>query len=187
MGDGSLHIVLLGPPGSGKGTQAERLASELSVPAISTGEMLRAAVAAKSALGQKVHGVMTSGQLVSDELMAEVVKERLAQADCAEGFLLDGYPRTLSQTETLQEILDDIGTELDHVIYLKVPDEELIRRAVLRQREDDKREIVEERLRVYRAETEPLVEHYREAGLLRTVDGNKSMDEVTAAMLEAIR
>ncbi|REJ84424.1 MAG: adenylate kinase [Acidobacteria bacterium] len=182
-----MHVVLLGPPGSGKGTQAERLAAKLSVPAISTGEMLRAAVAQGSALGARVEGVMASGQLVSDELMAEVVQDRLAKDDCKGGFLLDGYPRTAAQTQTLDDILDDLGERLDHVIYLSVPEEELVRRALLRQRDDDTEEVIQERLRVYRNETEPLVAHYEQAGLLRRVDGDRSMDEVTAAMLEAIR
>jgi adenylate kinase len=184
---GNHHVVLLGPPGSGKGTQAERLAAQLSIPAISTGDMLRAAVAEGSALGARVQGVMASGQLVSDDLMAEVVRDRLAKADCQAGFLLDGYPRTAAQTATLDGILASLAERLDHVIYLAVPEEELIRRALLRQRADDKAEVIEERLRVYRAETEPLVEHYEKAGILRRIDGDQQMDAVTAAMLEAIR
>ncbi len=183
----SCRIVMLGAPGSGKGTQAESLAESRGIPAISTGVMLRAAVEAGSELGGRVKDVMASGALVDDDLMAEVVRDRLAQSDAANGFLLDGYPRTASQAETLAAILKESGAELDHVIYLDVPEEELINRALLRKRgPDDEEDVVRERLTVYREKTEPLVAHFRAAGLLRHVDGNQEIEAVTAAMLEAI-
>ncbi len=181
----SLRIVLLGAPGCGKGTQAERLSARLVVPAISTGEMLRAAVAAGSALGQRVEGVMASGALVDDGLMAEVVRDRLSQADTAAGFLLDGYPRTAPQADTLDEILG--GAALDHLVTIDVPEEVLVRRAVLRGRgDDDREEVVRERLQVYAAQTEPLIAHYEGLGLLRRVDGNVPIEQVTAAIESAL-
>lgn len=180
MGD-SLRIVLLGAPGCGKGTQAERLSARLGVPAISTGEMLRAAVAAGSELGRRVKDVMASGALVDDDLMADVVRDRLDQADAAVGFLLDGYPRTAPQAETLEEILD--GFQLDHVVTIDVPDDVLVRRTILRGRgADDREEIVRERLQVYLTQTEPLIAHYERLGLLLRVDGNVAIEQVTTAI-----
>ncbi len=180
------HIILLGPPGSGKGTQSEFLVEALGVPQISTGDMLRAAVAAGSELGKKVESIMNSGALVSDELIAEVVKDRLAQDDAQRGFLLDGYPRTEPQAAVLQTILEESGIDLDHVILIDVPEEELIARAVARGREDDKEEVVRERQRVYREKTAPLIDYYRAQGLLREVDGNRSIEDVTQSLREVL-
>ena len=180
-----LRIVMLGAPGCGKGTQAERLQASLGVPAISTGDMLRQAVAAGSELGRRVEGVMASGALVDDDLMADVVRDRLSQEDARGGFLLDGYPRTASQAATLGDILD--GGKLDHVVTIDVPDEVLIERIVLRGRgADDREEVVRERLQVYAAQTAPLIAHYEELGLLRRVQGNFPIEQVTAAIEAAL-
>jgi adenylate kinase len=184
------RIVFLGPPGSGKGTQAARLGEELGVPAISTGDMLRVAVAAGSELGARVEGIMRSGALVDDDTMAEVVRERLRQEDARRGFILDGYPRTAGQAETLQRILDAAGARLDHVISLRVPERELVsrmaNRAALESRADDREEVIRERLRVYESATAPLIEHYRACGLLREVDGDRGIDEVAASLKELV-
>jgi adenylate kinase len=152
------------------------------VPAISTGDMLRVAVAAGSELGRRVQDVMASGGLVDDALMAEVVRERLTHGDTARGYLLDGYPRTLPQAETLAGILRDAGQELDAVLLVAVPEDELVRRTLSRGRADDQEEVIRERLRVYREKTEPLIGYYRERGLLREIDGNLSVEEVTSRM-----
>jgi adenylate kinase len=181
------RVVFLGPPGSGKGTQASALAQALGVPAISTGDMLREAVANGSELGRRVRKIMEAGDLVGDDLMAEVVTERLEQPDAGKGFLLDGYPRTASQAETLRGILERGESTLDHVVFIQVPEEELVRRAILRQRgADDREEVVRERLRVYREKTEPLVDYYRRRGLLREIDGNRPVGEVRQSILDAI-
>ena len=177
------RVVLLGPPGSGKGTQAEILAAPLGVPAISTGEMLREAVAAGTPLGRRVAGVIAAGRLVDDGLMAEVVRERLQQPDARVGFLLDGYPRNPAQAETLAGILAEQDAELDAVVILRVPEATLLRRAAGRGREDDREDVVRERLRVYREQTEPLVEFYRRRGSLREVDGDQTLVAVTAEIL----
>ena len=184
---GRSRVVFLGPPGSGKGTQAVALARELGIPAISTGDMLREAVANGSELGRRVRKTMEAGELVGDDLMAEVVTERLGQPDAERGFLLDGYPRTASQAETLLGILESDDSTLDHVVFIAVPEDELVRRAILRGRgADDKEDVVRERLRVYREKTEPLVGYYRGKGLLREIDGNRPVDEVRRSILEAI-
>jgi len=180
------RIVLLGAPGSGKGTQAERLGDALGVPAISTGELLRQAVAERSALGAKVEGVMAAGELVDDGLMSEVVAERLARPDARGGFLLDGFPRTPAQARALDGLLDGLGGTVQAVLLLEVPEVELVRRALGRQRADDTEEVIGERLRVYREKTEPLIGHYERRGLLIRVDGDRPMDEVTRAMLVAL-
>jgi adenylate kinase len=182
-----MRLLLLGPPGSGKGTQAELLSDSLGVPAISTGDMLREAVAAGTELGSKVESVMTAGELVDDGLMAEVVSERLAQEDASDGFLLDGYPRTSSQAETLDRILAERDQSLDHALLIEVPEDVLVRRAVARQRADDREDVVRERLRVYREKTEPLIALYRDRGLLRVVDGDRSIDDVHQAVKATIR
>ncbi len=190
MGDGAegaahggARVILLGPPGAGKGTQSEVLCGRLGVCAISTGEMLREAVAEGSALGVRVRGIMASGELVDDATMAEVVRDRLARQDARNGFLLDGYPRTLPQAETLAGILRDAGLSLDAVLLVEVPEDELVRRTLLRGRADDQEEVVRERLRVYREKTAPLIGYYRERGLLHEIDGNRPVEEVTAQML----
>jgi adenylate kinase len=173
-------VVLLGPPNSGKGTQAKVIARRLGIPAISTGEMLREAVAADSALGGRVKGVLASGELVDDGTMAEVVRERLARPDTALGFVLDGYPRTQAQAETLAAILAERGEQPSAAISIEVPEEELISRAHGRGRADDRDEVLRERLRVYRERTAPLIGYYRERDLLRVVDGDRTVEEVTS-------
>ncbi len=184
--DAPRRIVFLGPPNSGKGTQAEVLAASLGIPAISTGAMLRDAVAAGTDLGQRVEGVMARGALVDDDLMAEVVRDRLAQDDAAEGILLDGYPRTAPQAETLAEILAQDGVELDVVVLIDAPEEVLVERALGRGRADDKEEIVRDRLRVYRQKTAPLNEYYERKGLLCRIDGDQSVDDVSRAVAAAV-
>jgi adenylate kinase len=176
-------VVLLGPPGAGKGTQGQVLCQRLGVPSISTGDMLREAVAEGTPLGNKVQGIMASGALVDDATMADVVRDRLAKPDAARGYLLDGYPRTLPQAETLAGILRDAGQELDAVLLVDVPEDELVRRTLLRGRADDREDVIRERLRVYREKTAPLIGYYRERGLLREIDGNRPIDEVKAGML----
>jgi adenylate kinase len=181
-----LKVVLLGPPGAGKGTQAQLLSARLGVPAISTGDMLREAVAAGSDLGRRVEGIMAAGKLVDDELMAEVVRDRLEKPDARRGYLLDGYPRTLPQAKTLEGILTEAGQELDAVVMVDVPVDELVRRSLLRGRADDTEEVIRERQRVYREKTEPLIGYYRGRGLLREIDGHRPVDEVTAHVFAAL-
>jgi len=181
-----LKVVLLGPPGAGKGTQAQHLSARLGVPAISTGDMLREAVAAGSELGKRVEGIMASGALVDDALMAEVVRDRLAKPDARAGFLLDGYPRTSPQAKTLEGILSEAGERLDAVVMVDVPEEELVRRALLRGRADDGEEVIRARQRVYREKTEPLIGYYRERGLLHEIDGHQPVEVVTARMFAAL-
>ena len=185
--DSSRRIVMLGAPGSGKGTQAARVAEEVGIPAISTGEMLRSAVSAGSALGKRVEAVMAAGELVSDDLMAELVRDRLARDDAEGGFVLDGYPRTAPQADVLDKILDDAGTPLDHVLFLDVPEPELVQRALARQRADDTQEVIQERLRVYREKTEPLIGRYESRGLLRRIDGHRPVDEILEDLLALVR
>lgn len=179
-------IVFLGAPGSGKGTQAQILAARLGVPAISTGDMLRGAVAAGSELGRKVAGIMSAGGLVDDATMADVVRDRLAQPDALVGFILDGYPRTLPQAETLRGILEDQRDDLSSVVLIEVDDEKLVERALGRGRADDTGEVIRERLRVYREQTVPLIGYYQRLGLLREIDGNAAVDAVTSELLQAI-
>ena len=183
---GGLRLVMLGPPGSGKGTQAGLLSDELGMPAISTGEMLRRAVASGSTLGRRVESIMVTGALVDDDTMAEVVGERLAREDALNGHLLDGYPRTLAQADTLARILEERGSPLDAVVLIEVPEDELVRRTLARQREDDTEEVVRRRLEVYHEKTEPLIEYYERLGLLRRVDGDRTIAEVHASLREAL-
>ncbi len=180
------RLVLLGPPGSGKGTQAALLAEKLGIPAISTGEMLREAVAAGSPLGRQVGDLLDAGTLVDDDTMAKVVEGRLAAADAAAGFILDGYPRTPPQAETLARILAAAGATLDAVILIRVPERVLVERTLARGRTDDREEIVRSRLAVYREQTEPLVGHYENRGLLREIDGDQSIEAVQKALLAAL-
>lgn len=180
------RLVLLGPPGSGKGTQAVFLAQALGVPAISTGDMLREAVAAGSELGARVADIMNAGALVDDATMADVVADRLAKADAQQGFILDGYPRTTPQAETLAGILERQQSTLDAVVLIEVDTDRLVERSLLRGRADDKEDVIRERQRVYHEKTAPLIGYYSRLGLLRAVDGNDTVETVTARLLEAV-
>lgn len=185
-----MRIVFLGAPGSGKGTQASRLKAELGLAHISTGELLRAAVAAGSELGQRVKAVMEAGQLVSDALMLGILEQRMAQPDVAAGFILDGYPRNLNQAAALDAMLQRIGQPVMHAVQLDVDSELLIerlaKRAAQEGRKDDNPETVRARQQVYQQQTEPVLEHYRAQGKLRVVDGVGTLDEVYARILAAL-
>jgi len=178
-----MRVVFLGPPGSGKGTQARLLAERLRMPAISTGEMLRAAVHEGTLLGGKVKAVMEKGDLVSDDLMVALIRERIAAPDAAAGFVLDGFPRTVDQAVALEKILSGNEKPISTVVNLSVPETALIDRLAgrsgLERRADDGRETVLERLRVYHEKSEPLIEFYRRRGLLTEVEGTGTVSEVT--------
>jgi adenylate kinase len=177
-----MRIVLLGAPGSGKGTQAALLVEELDLPHISTGELLRAAVKAGTILGQKAKVVIDRGELVSDDIMVGLLEERLSEADVAKGFILDGYPRNLAQAEALDELLERIGQPVDEALQIDVDLEMLIerisRRAAEEGRSDDTEEVVRKRMRVYEEQTAPVVEYYARKGLLSRVLGDGTVDEV---------
>lgn len=214
-----MRFVFLGPPGVGKGTQAEAVTEQFGIPHISTGDMFRAAMSDGSELGEKVKSYVENGELVPDEVTAELVARRLKEDDCAGGFLLDGFPRTVPQAEALEQILGELGQTLDAVVYLTAPEASIVRRlsgrrmcsnkecganfhlefkpprsdmqcdlcgSKLYQRPDDSEETVRERLKVYREQTEPLVEWYREKGLLREVDASGEIDDVRRATLSVL-
>jgi adenylate kinase len=185
-----MRLVLLGAPGSGKGTQAEILRTELGVPHVSTGDLLRAAVKAGTPLGLKAKAVMEAGQLVSDDIVLAMLEERLAQPDAAGGFILDGYPRNLAQCEALERVLARIGQPLEVAIKLEVPHEMIVDRiagrAAKEGRKDDTPETVRERLRVYAQQTEPVAAHFAALGQLTTVDGVGELAEVSRRILAAL-
>ncbi|MDO5553375.1 MAG: adenylate kinase [Planctomycetia bacterium] len=185
-----MRTVFVGPPGAGKGTQAERIVKQYGLLHLSTGDMLRAARDAKTAIGLKAEEYMSAGQLVPDEVIIGIVTERLSQEDAQSGFLLDGFPRTLVQAEELDKSLKESGTPLDVVLELRVPEEELYTRLASRGRADDKPEVIRERLVAYRRQTEPLVGYYTESGILKTVDGTGSIDDIfgrISAILDAYK
>lgn len=185
-----MRLVLLGAPGSGKGTQATRLREHLQVPHISTGELLRAAVAAGSALGLQAKAVMEAGNLVSDDIVLGMLEERLLKPDTANGFILDGYPRNLAQARALDALLARIGQPADVAVQLDVATELLVDRlsgrAKLEGRADDSPDAVRKRLAVYSEQTAPVVDFYRNQGKLACVHGEGGMDEVFVRILEAI-
>ncbi|MEO6926586.1 MAG: adenylate kinase [Rhodanobacter sp.] len=186
-----MRLVLLGAPGSGKGTQAARLKTALGVPHVSTGDMLRAAVAAGTAMGLKAKAVMESGQLVSDDILLGMLGDRLAQDDAKTGFILDGYPRNLAQADALDQLLAKIGQPLDAVIKLEVPNEAIIARCEIRfkaeGRADDNPDTVRRRLAIYAEQTAPVADFYDHRGKLQVVDGVGELDEVTARITQALK
>ncbi|MEL6471438.1 MAG: adenylate kinase [Cyanobacteria bacterium J06623_4] len=181
------RLIFLGPPGAGKGTQAQVLCKICEVPHISTGDILRAAVKAKSELGQQAEGYMNAGELVPDSLMLGLIRERLAQADTAKGWLLDGFPRNVEQAEFLNELLEEIEQSCEFVINLEVPDEVLVTRLLERGRKDDREDVIRNRLEVYREQTEPLIDLYRNRQQLLSVNGNQPMDAVTDELKKIVQ
>ncbi|MEJ6784705.1 adenylate kinase [Aminobacter sp. Piv2-1] len=185
-----MRLILLGPPGAGKGTQAQRLVDKHGIPQLSTGDMLRAAVGAKTEVGLRAKAVMDAGGLVSDEIVNAIVAERIDQDDCARGFILDGYPRTLAQADAVADMLAERGMPLDVVVELVVDDKALVGRIVKRAeeakaaglppRKDDNPEVFDERLREYYKKTAPLIGYYYANDLLKQVDGMAEIDNVTA-------
>ena len=212
-----MNLILLGPPGAGKGTQAKRLVERLGIPQISTGDMLRAAVKDGSDLGKQVKGIMERGELVPDEIVVALFKERAARPDAREGFILDGFPRTVNQAEALGKILEEREAQIDHVVSIEVPEEQLVARlsgrrtcrncqamyhvesspperegrcdqcgGELHQRADDNEATIRERLGVYERETAPLIAFYKKAGILRTVDGSGSVEDIFRAISSVV-
>lgn len=187
-----MRLILLGPPGAGKGTQAKALIAAYGIPQLSTGDILRSAIAQKTPMGLAAKEIMDRGDLVSDDIVNGIVSERLDQDDCKRGFILDGFPRTIPQAEALDQMLEQKGMALDAVVAMTADSEELIHRIVNRAKEsgaargDDNVEVVRKRLDVYREQTAPLVDYYRGRGLLRTVDGMQAVDEVTKAIRAAV-
>jgi adenylate kinase len=213
-----MNLILLGAPGAGKGTQAKMISEKYGIPQISTGDMLRDAVAKGTELGRKAKEYMDRGELVPDEVVIGIVKERLQQPDCRKGFILDGFPRTIAQAEALDKMLGDLGMKIDAVINVAVPEEEVVKRIVNRrtcrkcgavyhliynppkednkcdkcggelyQRDDDREETVRERYRVYRENTEPLIDYYRRKGVLFDVDGTKDIKGVFQEIDEILK
>ena len=185
-----MNILLLGPQGSGKGTQAKRISAEYAIPHIATGDMLRAAIEAGTPLGRQVAPILESGQLVPDELMIDLIRERLEEPDTAPGFILDGFPRTTPQADALDAMLREIGRELTIVFALQVSDEICIERLLKRAREegrpDDTPEAIRTRLELYHRETEPLIEHYRAQGNLVTIHADGTPNQVFAEIQAAL-
>ncbi len=184
------RMLLLGPPGAGKGTQALRLAAKLGIPQISTGDMLRGAVAAGTDVGRQAQGYMDRGELVPDAVVIGVAEERLSQGDAESGFVLDGFPRTAAQAEALDALLERMGTNLERCVALVADEDSLVARllgrAQIEGRSDDSEETIRTRMSVYRAQTAPLVDYYRKRGILAEVDGIGSIEEVAKRIDEAL-
>jgi adenylate kinase len=183
-----MRLILLGPPGAGKGTQAQRLVQNHGIVQLSTGDMLRAAVAAGTPVGQRAKAIMDRGDLVSDDVMIDIIADRIEGPDSAKGFILDGFPRTIAQADALSDLLAKKGLKLDAVIEIAVNDAMLRDRIAGRAKEtggaraDDTLETLAKRLAVYHAQTAPVADYYRRKGMLKTVDGMGTMDQVSAAI-----
>ena len=184
------NILLLGPQGAGKGTQGRLIASEYAIPHMATGDMLRAAMADGSELGQQVRPIYDSGRLVPDDLMIALIRERLSGEDAREGFVLDGFPRTMAQADALEEMLREIGRDLDVVFEIQIPDEvgreRMLKRAAEEGRTDDTPEAIDERLRLYHEETKPLIEYYRTRGNLVGIHGDRPVNQVFSEIQQTL-
>jgi adenylate kinase len=206
-----VNLLLYGAPGSGKGTQANVLRAYFRIPHIATGDMLRAEIANRTELGLKAQPILAAGQYVSDEIMIGMIRNRLRQPDCEPGFIIDGFPRTVPQAVALDDLMTELGSRFDRVIYLKVPVEELLRRlsgrlvcprcqrtyppgtaacaihgTALVQREDDKPEAVRPRIEIYLEKTVPVLDHYRGGGLVSEIDGRGTIEEISRQVLQAV-
>ncbi|HAX60972.1 MAG TPA: adenylate kinase [Elusimicrobia bacterium] len=212
-----MNLIIFGAPGAGKGTQAEFISKEKGIPSISTGEIFREAVASKTPLGLKITEIMSKGSLVSDDIVLKIVEERIKREDCKNGFLLDGFPRTLPQAKGFDNLLLSIGKKIDKVISLDVVEENIVKRLSSRricrscgakfnletlppkidgvcdncngelfQREDDTEKTIRHRLSVYYIETQPLIEYYKSKGILVTIDGNRSVEEISRDIAAAL-
>ena len=173
-----MRIVFIGPPGAGKGTQAERLIKKCRLAHLSTGDMLRAARDAQTEVGKKAEEYMSQGQLVPDDVIIAIIADRLAQSDCQSGYLLDGFPRTIAQAEALDAMLAEKATPLDVVLELRVPEDELFNRLAGRGRADDTPDVIRQRLVAYRKQTEPLLDYYGKKNLLKVIDGMGTIEAI---------
>ena len=180
-----MRIILFGPPGCGKGTQATFISESLAIPHLSTGDMLRSAVSSGSEIGLKAKNIMESGGLVSDQIVLSIVEERIAKDDCEKGFILDGFPRTVNQAEKL-DLLLNTNNKLDYVLRIRVDEEEIIKRLIDRAREDDKPDIIKNRFKTYNSETEPLIPFYEERKILFNIDGMQEIEKVSEDIKKVI-
>jgi adenylate kinase len=185
-----VNLLLLGPQGAGKGTQAKRISSNYGVPHVSTGDMFRAAIEAGTPLGKQVEPLLRDGILVPDELTVSMIRERLSEDDAANGFVLDGFPRNLAQARALDDMLREIGRGLDAILFFDVPDsvgmERALKRAQIEHRDDDTHEVIARRLATYHDETEPVIEHYRTTGKLVPLHAGRTVEEVWHQIEDAL-
>ena len=186
-----MNLLVLGPQGAGKGTQAKRISAEYEIPHVATGDMFRAELAAGTPLGKQVGEFMARGDLVPDEVTVEIIESRLSEADAAQGFVLDGFPRNLAQAQALDAMLGSIGRVLDAILFFAVSDEigmdRALSRAALEGRADDTREVIARRLEIYHRETEPIVEHYRTTGKLVPLHADRSIEQVWSEISNALQ
>lgn len=180
------RLIFLGPPGAGKGTQAQIIAQDRQIPHISTGDILRAAVARQTSLGKQAKGYMDRGELVPDTLILELIQDRLSNDDTVNGWILDGFPRNVNQAAFLEELLSKLNQNADCVLNLEVPDEVLVSRLLERKRRDDNESTIRRRLEVYHRDTVPVVDFYRQKETLKIINGDRTMKEVTQQLNEAI-
>ena len=180
------RLIFLGAPGAGKGTQAKALAELCKIPHISTGDILRTAVSQQTPLGLKAQAYMDKGELVPDQLVIDLIRERLGMSDAAAGWILDGFPRNVPQAKFLDELLEDLDQKYDRAVNFEVPDEILVQRMLGRGRKDDTEEVIRRRLQVYREQTAPLIDFYQDRQKLIEVNGNVSVEEVTVKLRELI-
>jgi adenylate kinase len=180
------RLIFLGPPGAGKGTQAQIISENHQIPHVSTGDILRAAVAQQTPLGIKANDYMNRGELVPDNLILDLIQDRLAYEDTANGWILDGFPRNVNQAAFLEELLTKLEQNADCVLNLEVPDEVLVSRLLARKRKDDNELTIRRRLEVYHQDTVPVIDFYQQRSTLKTIDGDRTMEEVTEQLSTAI-